>query len=169
MDGQRSRIQGESPAARVGAVIEEYAAYQQREQRRLDDKRVRSYIALRLSAAVRELLAFRGEHGEHMNGAGEDFDISLRRLRNAIDAVTDIPVGYSTFFDAHHLRTAETTRLVMADLELIERAQSVVTHIGALTRIPAADRTFKAGCGDLVRQVTDLARCVEQRTRLFAV
>lgn len=169
MDVQRRNIHDESPAARVGAVIEEYSAYEQREQRRLDDKRVRSYIALRLSTAVRELLAFRGQHGERMNGAGEDFDISLRRLRNAIDAVTDIPVGYSTFFEAQHLRSAETKRLVMADLELIERAQSVVTQVGGLTRLPAEERSFKAGCGNLVQQVTDLARCVEQRTQLFAV
>jgi hypothetical protein len=169
MDVQRRTIHGESPAARVGAVIEEYAAYQQRDQRRLDDKRVRNYIASRLSAAMRELLTFRVENVERMNGAGEDFDVSLRRLRNAIDAVTDIPVGYSTFFDAQYVRTAETTRLVMADLELIERAQSVVQHIGALTQLPADQRQFRAGCGDLVQQVTDLARCLEQRTRLFAV
>lgn len=169
MDAQRRNAQDTTPEARVGAVIEEYAAYQQREQRRLDDKRVRSYIALRLSASVRQLLAFRNDHGDRMNGAGETFDISLRRLRNAIDAVTDIPVGYSTFFEAHHLRTAETHRLVLADLELIERSQTLVEHIGRLTRLSADERSFREGCSALGNQVTTLARCVEQRTRLFAV
>jgi hypothetical protein len=168
MDVRHSEVRGSTAAARVGAIIQEYAAYAQRDQRRLDDKRVRSYIAMRLSVCVRELLLFRSSESERLNGAAEEFDLGLRRLRNAIDAVTDVPVGYSTFFDAQHLRHSEADRLVAADLELIERAQGLVQSVEELTHLSAEDENFGSGCSALCERVTGLARALEQRSRLFA-
>lgn len=168
MDGPRTQHHGQTPAARVGAVIHDYAAYAAKEQRRLDDKRVRAFIALRLSASTRELLRFRGEKGDRMNGAADEFDLSLRRLRNAIDAVTDVPVGYSSFFDAQALPADDTNRLIAADLELIERAQGIVQFVGQLTRAVPDDDGFRDGCSSLCRRVTDLARLLEQRSQIFA-
>jgi hypothetical protein len=159
---------GQTPASRVGAVISEYAGYGQREQRRLDDKRVRAYIALRLSASVKELLRFRSEQGDKMNGASDDYELSLRRLRNAIDSVTDVPVGYSTFFDAQALPAGEARRIVEADLELIERAQRLVQFVGQLTQLPAEDGVFRDECGALCQTVTEFARSLEERAALFA-
>ncbi len=168
MDVPRTQLHGQTPAARVGAVIRDYAAYRAKDQRRLDDKRVRAFIALRLAASVRELLSFRSVQGDRMNGAADEFDLSLRRLRNAIDAVTDVPVGYSTFFDAHSVPPANADRLIVADLELIERAQGLVQFVGQLTRGVPDDDGFRDGCSSLCRRVTDLARLLEQRSEIFA-
>ncbi len=168
MDVHQRTTHGQTPAARVGAIIHDYAAYARKDQRRTDDKRVRAHIALRLSAAVRELLAFRAAHEERLNGTGDEFNLALRRLRNAIDAVTDIPPGYSGFFDAEQVRAADTDRLVEADLALIERARGLVEMIGGLTRAALKDAALRAECAALARNVTDLARALESRTELFA-
>src|SRR5262249_6566169 len=155
MDVQHRNIQGQTPRARVGALIHDYFGYVQRETRRQDDKRVRAYVALRLSSCVKDLLRFRATEAGRLNGPAEAFDLSLRRLRNSIDAVTDVPTGYSSFFDAHHLRNGDTMRLVAADLDLIERAERLVAFVERLTRLRAEDASFFEGCTTLCSRVTE--------------
>lgn len=160
---------GRTPEALVGAIIREYAGYRKREERRLDDKRIRSYIALRLSACAKELLRFRAVQGEGLNGTSDDFDLGLRRLRSAIDSVTDVPTGYTAFFDSHQPRTEEAARVASADFELIQRANELVQIVARLIEVPPHDPSFRAGCGLLCHRVTELARGVEIRDHLFSV
>ncbi len=163
------RGQGGTPAALVGAIIHDYAGYRKREERRLDDKRIRSYIALRLSACAKELLRFRAVHDAGLNGTADDFDLGLRRLRSAIDSVTDVPTGYTAFFDSLLPRTEEAARVAEADLELIQRADELVTIVGRLIQVQVHDPAFRNDCGVLCQKVTELARGVETRDHLFAV
>lgn len=165
----QQRGQGGTPAALVGAIIHDYAGYKKREERRLDDKRIRSYIALRLSACAKELLRFRAVHGEGFNGSADDFDLGLRRLRSAIDCVTDVPTGYTAFFDSLQTRTEEAARVASADLELIQRADELVKIVARLIQVQVHDPSFRAGCGLLCQKVTELARGVETRDHLFSV
>ncbi len=165
----QQRGQGGTPVARIGAVIHDYAGYKKREERRLDDKRIRSYVALRLSACAKELLHFRAVHGDGLNGTADEFDLGLRRLRSAIDSVTDVPTGYTAFFDSQNTRQEEASRIALADLEMIQRADELVKIVGHLIQVSVHDPSFRGGCGLLCQKVTELARGVELRDHLFAV
>ena len=165
----QQRGPGGTPAALVGAIIRDYAGYKKREERRLDDKRIRSYIALRLSACAKELLRFRAVHGDNLNGTADEFDLGLRRLRSAIDSVTDVPTGYTAFFDTQNTRVEVAARIASADLELIQRADELVTIVSRLIQVSVLDPSFRGGCGVLRHSVTELARGVELRDHLLSV
>ncbi len=80
MDVRRREVRGQSAAARVGAVIHEYVGYTLKEQRRLDDKRVRAYVARRFIV--------RGEYKEYV----------VFTDRDANEEAIEWKIGFAFFF-----------------------------------------------------------------------
>jgi hypothetical protein len=115
--------------------------YEDRENRRETDKRLREHLAGRLQEARSELnrLALElGNRGEL--GPLSDIDRFSSHIQQIADTIRYASYGFGGIFDLPKIREGELDRLYICDLGLLEDVEEVHAFAAAVRRAPPENR-----------------------------
>ncbi|MFN3742603.1 MAG: hypothetical protein ACK4VW_08040 [Anaerolineales bacterium] len=160
MDDLLSRVRAEQDAFKqLAAYVPGFSGYVDRQNRRAADKLLREAVARQFEDLWKRLSSFQVELVQRKQiELMDEVERAALQLRTFADRIKTASYGYSGFFDAIKIDSAELERLYQHDLAFFELAKGIQQALDTLENAindPAA-------LSQSIRQLTALATQVNQ-------
>ena len=146
----------------IADKIPGYRAYRAREKLRDADKKVREFLAEKLTKVKEKLTAIKRKLTDAGRLKGQDkIDYAIRKLERVRDQTLFAERGFSGIFDPNKVREDKLRELYSFDLSLVEYVEVIETTVDEFAGTPLPD-------ADVISLVNKLDELLNQFDNKFA-
>ncbi len=164
------RLREEDALRNLLDKIPGYAGYQDREQRRETDKRLREHIALRLGAFLDQLNGLQQQLGMKALAVMDDFETVAMRIQRLQERIRTASYGYAGLFDAVQVKAEQLRQLYAFDAAFLEAVEELGERVKAFAAEVAQgfDREkVEATLRELAARARELNEFLDRRKEVF--